>query len=593
MLTAAHRPGRGAQDNGNVVRQIGCRPSGLVQGFSRCVDQQARCPVGTGTLPRCELGIWQKIRKADLTRLMHALPGAIKHRDVAESWPAHAETGRIGLPSQPHRREDTRTGDHDAIDLLDPMVLTVSRRHGNRALTCSIQVRFSRKNSVAASNPWANYFSLVMTLYKSWEKIVQRFPEALALTDWKTGRRWTFHGMQHELDRREVAKPGSVLFPRGWEVDLVFETLRAWRDGVILCPVESEAPDPGLFHGIPAGIVHVKMTSGSTAAPKLILFNALQLAADATNVTETMGLEPGCPNLGVISMSHSYGFSNLVTPLLLHGVPLVWLGDPLPGSLSAVFERLDAPCALPAVPAMWRAWAAAGIVGNDVVKLAVSAGAPLSLEIENRLYQDSGVKIHNFYGSSECGGIAFDRSREPRTDPACVGTAMANVHLALGTCDSCLVVESAAVGEGYWPLSESNTTFGKGVFLTSDLVEITQTQGEVLLRARASDTINVAGRKVAPGKIEAAILSADGRIRHCVVFGVPSEDPERVEDIIACVSADSEGWDSARVKSRILQTLAGHETPRQWWLHPDLKPDSRGKLSRRIWREKFLDRQVG
>ena len=384
-----------------------------------------------------------------------------------------------------------------------------------------------------------------------------------------------------------------ILFPKGWEVDLVFETLRAWRDGVILCPVEEAPPDPGYFHGIPDGIVHVKMTSGSTAKPKLILFNGSQLAADAANVTETMGLEPGNPNLGVISMAHSYGFSNLVTPLLLHGVPLVWIGDPLPGSLSAVFERLEVPCALPAVPAMWRAWAAAGIVDGDIVKLAVSAGAPLSLDLENRLYLDSGVKLHNFYGSSECGGIAYDRSGEPRTDSACVGTAMANVGLELVGGDSCLAVKSAAVGEGYWPLEPPTTPFGKGVFVTSDVAEFTPAKGEVLLRARASDTINVAGRKVAPGKIEAAILSADERIRHCVVFGVPSEDPERVEDVIACVSADNEGWDTAMVKSRILQTLAGHEAPRQWWLRQDLQPDSRGKLPRRVWREKFLDQQTG
>lgn len=431
-----------------------------------------------------------------------------------------------------------------------------------------------------------------MTLYKSWQTIVERFPGTLALTDWKTGRKWTFEGIQGELDHREVARPGSILFPKGWEVDLVFETLRAWRDEVILCPVENEPPNLGDFHGIPDGIVHVKMTSGSTAKPKMILFKGSQLAADAANVTETMGLEPGIPNLGVISMAHSYGFSNLVTPLLLYGVPLVWVGDPLPGALSAVLERQETPCALPAVPAMWRAWAAAGIVDRDIVKLAVSAGAPLTLELEQGLFQASGVKLHNFYGSSECGGIAYDRSEEPRTDPACVGTAMANVRLEPGDGDSCLTVTSAAVGEGYWPLDPSGTSFGKGVFVTSDRVEITQAKGEVLLRARASDTINVAGRKVAPGKIEAAILAADGQIKHCVVFGVPSEGTGRAEDIIACVSTDKEGWDTTLVKSRIAETLAGHEVPRQWWLCPDLEPDSRGKLSRQLWREKFLDQQT-
>ena len=43
-----------------------------------------------------------------------------------------------------------------------------------------------------------------------------------------------------------------------------------------------------------------------------------------------MGLRPDWPNLGVISLAHSYGFSNLVLPLLLHGIPLILAPSPLP-----------------------------------------------------------------------------------------------------------------------------------------------------------------------------------------------------------------------------------------------------------------------
>ena len=52
--------------------------------------------------------------------------------------------------------------------------------------------------------------------------------------------------------------------------------------------------------------------------------------ADAENIVATMGLRPDWPNLGVISLAHSYGFSNLVLPLLLHGIPLILAGAPLP-----------------------------------------------------------------------------------------------------------------------------------------------------------------------------------------------------------------------------------------------------------------------
>lgn len=436
-----------------------------------------------------------------------------------------------------------------------------------------------------------------MNLYKRWQVIADRFSGEQALLDWKTGRSWTFNELQEEVDRRESAESGTVLFPNGWQVELIFETLRAWRDGAILCPVEGEPPEVERFAGIPQTIAHVKMTSGSTAEPKLVLFESQQLAADAANIVTTMGLKHEWPNLGVISMAHSYGFSNLVTPLLLHGVPLVWAGDPLPELLSAILGQDGAGYTLPAVPAMWRAWLEAGAIKGDAIRLAVSAGAPLSLELENRLFEGAGLKVHNFYGSSECGGIAYDRSLEPRTDASCVGTAMDNVELGIRDSDGCLIVQSEAVGQAYWAVAEEESggeeesKLGKGQFVTADLAEIEGESGKVYLRSRSGDMINVAGRKVAPGKIEQAILEADESIRCCVVFGIPSDDAERVEDVVACVATGQDRWEEAGVKSKVRQSLAAYEVPRHWWQCQELKLDSRGKVSRREWRDKFLNRQ--
>src|SRR6185436_9744218 len=98
----------------------------------------------------------------------------------------------------------------------------------------------------------------------------------------------------------------------------------------IVCPVETDQRAPEIKPGIPREIVHLKMTSGTTATPRFVAFTAEQLAADAENIVATMGLRPDWPNLGVISLAHSYGFSNLVLPLLLHGIPLVLAGAPLP-----------------------------------------------------------------------------------------------------------------------------------------------------------------------------------------------------------------------------------------------------------------------
>jgi len=42
--------------------------------------------------------------------------------------------------------------------------------------------------------------------------------------------------------------------------------------------------------------------------------------------------------------------------------------------------------------------------------------APLPLSLECAVFEQHGLKIHNFYGTTECGGIAVDASATPRTE---------------------------------------------------------------------------------------------------------------------------------------------------------------------------------
>jgi len=76
--------------------------------------------------------------------------------------------------------------------------------------------------------------------------------------------------------------------------------------------------------------VLLKLTSGTTAAPRAIRFRSAQLLADCEQICDTMGITAADLNFGVIPVSHSYGFSNLLTPLLARGVPLIMSRDRMP-----------------------------------------------------------------------------------------------------------------------------------------------------------------------------------------------------------------------------------------------------------------------
>jgi long-chain acyl-CoA synthetase len=411
-------------------------------------------------------------------------------------------------------------------------------------------------------------------LYERWRQIADEQRNEIALIDLGRDERWTFSQLAAAAEKDPV--DGPIIFPQG--EDFILTLLRGWRAGRVICPLEKDQVAPQ-FDELPPGCLHLKLTSATTGAARVVAFTGEQLAADADNIVATMGLRPDWPNLGVISLAHSYGFSNLVLPLLLHGIPLI-LGDtPLPEMIGSAAGAADF-ITLPAVPALWSVWHGAGAIPKNV-RLAISAGAPLSVALEQTVFAVRGLKIHNFYGSSECGGIAYDAAPTPRNDATCVGAPMKNVQLSVGE-DGCLEVRGQAVGETYWP--DPGPNLAGGCFRTSDLTEVRN--GCVYLRGRAGDQMNIAGRKLSPEDIEKVLL-AHPQVRECLVFGAPSKDAERADTIVAYVTAHP-SVNGESLKQFLLEKLPAWQIPREWMFVKSLETNQRGKLSRADWRRKFI-----
>ena len=414
-------------------------------------------------------------------------------------------------------------------------------------------------------------------LYERWQQVARASSGETALLDAVSGRRWTFKAL---FDATETGGRGSrePAFPQGSSLEFILAVLRAWRNGQVLCPLE-EGQLPPAWPGLPRGCIHLKSTSASSGPPKLIAFTADQLMADVDQIVATMGLRREWPNIAVISLAHSYGFSNLVLPLLLQGVPLILANSPLPEGVRQA-ASLVPEVTLPGVPVLWRAWLEAEVIPSNV-RLGISAGAPLPWPLEKAVLNRFGLKVHNFYGASECGGIAFDAAEGLRSESGCVGTAVRNVTLSLNE-EGCLLVTSPAAGLTYWP--EPVATLSGGRFQTSDLARISG--GQVFLEGRQTDQMNVAGRKISPEAVERALASHPG-VRECLVFGAPSPDQDRAEMIVACIAA-SEGTTAEVLRQHLLRVLPAWQVPRDWWFLPTLATNRRGKLSRFEWRKRYL-----
>jgi len=126
-------------------------------------------------------------------------------------------------------------------------------------------------------------------------------------------------------------------------------------------------------------------------------------------------------------------------------------------------------------------------------------------------------------------------------------------------------------------------------YQTSDLAAVEDRA--VFLRGRQTDQINVAGRKVSPESIE-RVLACHTNIRECLIFGIPSPDTDRTEEIVACVTVKGEVG-AGVLKEHLLAQLPAWQVPRHWWFVPSLETNARGKLARAEWRSRYLQEKAG
>ena len=260
------------------------------------------------------------------------------------------------------------------------------------------------------------------------------------------------------------------------------------RDEIAIAAVEAEPPDWGSRR--PSLL---KLTSGTTAAPRAIRFRSAQLLADCAQICDTMGITERDLNFAVIPVSHSYGFSNLITPLLVRGVPMVLSNDRMPRAVLDDLARTNATV-FPGMPVFYQAFCDIPAVPKmPHLRLCISAGAPLPLNVALKFRERFGHAIHSFYGSSECGGICYDREARLEEE-GFVGPALHDVQIEPldgGSATTRIRVRSAAAGDGYFPEPDEER-LGGGCFTPDDL--LSESAGGFRIVGRVSDLINVAGK---------------------------------------------------------------------------------------------------
>jgi acyl-CoA synthetase (AMP-forming)/AMP-acid ligase II len=322
---------------------------------------------------------------------------------------------------------------------------------------------------------------------------------------------------------------------------------------------------------LPAGARLIKLTSGSTGMPKGIVATEANLLADCINICTTMDIRPDDINLGAIPMSHSYGFSNLVTPLLVQGTAVVISNDYLPQSVVNLCNRFSCTVA-PLIPMVFDHLITAGDGEFKTVRTFLSAGAPLPPAVSRKFRERFAIPIHTFYGCSECGGITYDREGAA-VERGTVGRAMENVTLTSKR--GRLIVRGDNVALGYLHDATTFQPFDDGVFVTDDLIDVRE-NGEIAITGRASELINTAGKKVNPREVEQVLLQIDG-VREAKVYGEPAGARG---DVVAAAVVASPDITREQIRAWCLAHLSPHKVPRIVKLIESIPVDERGKVKR-------------
>jgi long-chain acyl-CoA synthetase len=319
----------------------------------------------------------------------------------------------------------------------------------------------------------------------------------------------------------------------------------------------------------------IKLTSGSTGAPRGIAVSADALLADDAQLTRAMQLESSRVFIANLPLSHSYGLASLAVPALVRDVTLIFPEDSGP-SASFALARDSGAEFLPTVPAWLDAVSRMGELPSwpRSLRTVVSAGSPLAPATAARFRERFGVSAHVFYGSSETGGIAYDRTGEA-AERGTVGEPIAGVGVAIDA-DSRVRVTSAAVASGYMP--EADARLAAGSFLTSDLGRFED--GELRLLGRADDWILIRGKSVNPREIEELLRQLPG-VEEVAVVASPGRVGGGAEPVIrAAIAPQPAGLEVTAVMSFCARRLADYKVPRSVRFYDALPRTERGKVDR-------------
>jgi len=357
--------------------------------------------------------------------------------------------------------------------------------------------------------------------------------------------------------------------------------------------IDNDGEPPALAIDPARDVALLQYTGGTTGTPKGAMLTHQALTANARQITAVdphAGVDDRI--IGVLPLFHIFANAAVLNRTVFAGGEIVLLPRFEAGQVLAAVRRTRAT-ALPGVPTMYQALLDhrdIDVADLSSLRVCVSGGAPLPLELKARFEAMTGATLVEGYGLTES-GIASVNPYEGENRSGTIGQPLPATTFRLVDRDDPsraapegepgeIVISGPQIMKGYWNRPDSDAeVFVDGGLRTGDVGTIDDA-GYIRIVDRLKDMISVGGFKVFPSQVE-AVLYRHPAVREALVIGVP--DPYRGESPKAFVTL-VEGAEMATpeaLKDWLNPQLGKHERVVAVEIRANLPKTLVGKLSRK------------
>lgn len=323
----------------------------------------------------------------------------------------------------------------------------------------------------------------------------------------------------------------------------------------------------------------VLYTSGTEGKPKGVANSYRNISEAIKNYCNTVDINNNDKLIAVAPFFHSYAMGSCLLAGFACGASMIIMDSFFPQRVLDAIEKQKATIfhGVPYMYKMLNHCLQKTNIDISSLRLCINAAGRLSLSEAKRFYQLTGRVIHQEYGSTETGTIAFSRDNSFQLDMDCVGEPLVGVNVRIDDPDDSgvgrITVTSKAIARGY----VNSDGFLNTCYKTCDLGYIDQ-HGRIVLMGRLNRIINISGIKINSYEVEEAINSHP-KVKISYVFGV--ENSDFGESVKALVVRSDNSLDKNELIAFCKSRLAIHKVPTliEWRDSLDLSQLGKIKMS--------------